>query len=890
MPLSAGEKLGPYEIVTRIGAGGMGEVFRARDSRMGREVAIKISAERFSERFDKEVRAIASLNHPNVCTLHDVGPNYLVMEMVEGSTLAERIKQGPIPMEEALVIARQIAEALEAAHEKQIVHRDLKPGNIKIKPDGTVKVLDFGLAKVGGPAEMSGNPDHTPTLTVEQATRAGMIMGTAGYMAPEQAKGKAVDKRADIWAFGVVLYEMLTGARLFEGETVSEILAGVLKEQPDLNRLPARVRLLLRRCLEKDPAKRLRDIGDMGLLLESVPEPQPVIVSKEHGLRWLWPGVAAACLLVAVAVSVVHFREKAPAALPLVRFQFPTPAVGSELNTYLTLSPNGHRLAYTANGPDGTLRLWVRSLDTLDARMLPGTENGVSPFWSPDGMFLAFAQGNNLKKVDASGDAPPLTLCESPALVGVGSWSPEGVIVFGGRGQGPLRRVSASGGTPAELTTVTPNEAFHTMPFFLPDGRHFLYLRASGDPNLQGIYTGSLDTKPSDAPSKRVLAARLNVAYVPASGRDLGRLLFLRESTLMAQPFDTGRLELTGEPVPIAERVAAAGSFAQFAVSGNGVLAYRSGGGLQASELTWFDRKGTVVGRAGNAGPYRELNLSPDGKQVASYQAGGQSDIWIFEFTRGTNTRLTFDPAIERYPVWSPDGKQIAYSASSQGVGATIYRKASDGSGQTELLQTPQRTAVPLDWSRDGRFLLYQTIGQGTGPDLWVLPMGGDHKAIPFVNTPAIEIQGQFSPDGRWIVYTSFDSGSPEIYVRPFGAGGSDGSGKAAQALTGKWMISNTGGIQPRWRRDGREILYLSTGLKLMSVDVNGAGSSFQAGLPKALFDVPIFGGTGLQATADLWDISPDGQRFLVNTEQKARDSNLSQITVVLNWPAALNK
>jgi serine/threonine protein kinase len=909
MPLqSPSDKVGPYEIIGSLGEGGMGEVLKARDTRLNRNVAVKFSKDKFSDRFTREAQAIAALNHPNVCTLYDVGPNYLVMELVEGPTLAERIKEGPIPLEEVLKIAKQIADALEAAHEKGIVHRDLKPGNIKIKPDGpensNVKVLDFGLAKMGAGAAAPGAiTDDSPTISMLTATQAGVILGTAAYMAPEQARGKTVDKRADIWAFGVVLYEMLTGEQLFQGQDVTEILASVLKEEPDFERIPAKARAVLRRCLEKDPKNRLRDIGDAMAWLEVAPVEQAILspamaenpiasTGNHRRLRLPW-SIAAVFVLATLGLSAVHFREKAPAPPDLMRFQFPTPPVNNALNTYLALSPDGKRIAYTANGPDSNLHLWVRSLDTLEAHMLPGTENGVSAFWSPDGKYLGFAQGNILKKVDASGAAPPLTLCEAPGTVGQGTWSPEGVIVFGGRGQGPLRKVSAAGGTPMDVTSLAPNEGFHTMPYFLLDGRHFVYLRGSADLNIRGIYTGSLDTKPSDPPSKRVLQSQFNVAYAPSSDSTMGRLLFLRENTLMAQPFDTGRLELTGDPLPVADRVAAAGSFAQFAVSATGTLAYRSGEGSQTAELTWFDRKGTVLGHAGNPAEYRELNLSPDGKQVATFQASGQSDIWIYEFARGTNTRLTFDPGSERYPVWSPDGKQVAYSANSGGpANGKMFRRAADGSGEPELLPTPQQNAYPLDWSRDGRFLLYVTLGGIL--DIWALPLqdpgGAPGKAFPVANTAAIEVAGQFSPDGRWVVYQSIDSTGSEIYVRPFTPGAS-GSAGDAKALTSRWMISNNGGIEPRWRRDGKEILYLSSSaLKLMSVEVNGAGTSFQAGVPKPLFDVPIFGGAGIQSPVSLWDMTPDGQRFLVTSQPRGSSGESQQITVVLNWPSAVKK
>ena len=554
MALGAGDKLGPYEISAPIGAGGMGEVFRARDTRLGRDVAIKVSNARFSERFEREARAVAALNHPNICTLYDVGPNYLVMELVEGPTLGERIKQGAIPLEESLRIARQVAEALGAAHDKGIVHRDLKPGNVKIKPDGTVKVLDFGLAKVA-PAS-AGEPDaaNSPTLTMN-ATQAGVILGTAGYMSPEQARGKTVDKRADIWAFGVVLYEMLTGRHLFKGEDVGEILAAVIKEEPNLEQVPVSVRRLLRMCLQKDPKKRLHDIADAWLLLEDVGAGH--VPPERFGYGRPLPWVAAAVLgVAALALGFVHFREKPPAAAP-VRFQIPMPEKVNLGAGAFTLSPDGRLLVYSAIGSDNARRLFVRALDSLEARPLPGTEGAglYPPFWSPDSKFVGFSVGNKYMKVDVSG-GPPQTLCELPGTLGGSAWSGNGVILVGAN-PGGLWQVPEAGGVPTPVTAVDTarQEQYHARPFFLPDGRHFLYLRLSPNPDYSGIYVGSLDVKPQDQDRKRLLPGRLGVLYASSSDPANGHVLFLREATLMAQSFDARKLALTGQAVPIAEQV-----------------------------------------------------------------------------------------------------------------------------------------------------------------------------------------------------------------------------------------------------------------------------------------------------------------------------------------------
>ena len=567
MPLSAGTHLGPYEILVLIGAGGMGEVYKATDTRLRREVAVKVSAERFSDRFEREARAVAALNHPNICTLFDVGPNYLVMELVEGDTLAERISLGAIPLEEALTIARQIADALEAAHEKSITHRDLKPANIKIKPDGMVKVLDFGLAKIA--AASAPQRADSPTLTLGM-TEAGMIMGTAGYMAPEQAKGKPVDKRADIFAFGVVLYELLVGSRLFDGETVSETLASVIKEEPRLERVPERVRRLLGRCLEKDPKKRLRDIGDAWELLDAVETPPPAHVGNlRHG--WLWPAIAALFVVTTAVLSFLHFREQPPAAPGTLRFQIFAPEK-TTLGNYLNLSPDGRKLAFTTLDASGVFRPWVRFLDSLEARPVAENATNSIPFWSPDSRFVAFQMQGKLRKVDAAG-GPSVALCDTPAAVfRGGAWSRDGVILFGG-GDGGLSRVSAEGGVPAPVTTLdlARHESFHGYPSFLPDGRHFLYLRSSSQAEESGVYLGSLDAKPEQQNSKRLLNTPFGAVFAASTGAGPGHVLFLRENTLMAQPFDTNRLELAGEAVPIAEQVGSLqGSYGYFSASATG--------------------------------------------------------------------------------------------------------------------------------------------------------------------------------------------------------------------------------------------------------------------------------------------------------------------------------
>ena len=871
MSLSAGDKLGPYEILEQIGAGGMGEVYRARDTRLGRSVAVKVSAELFSERFEREARVIASLNHPNICALYDVGPNYLVMELVEGES-----PKGPLPLDETVRIASQIADALAEAHEKGIVHRDLKPGNIKIKNDGTVKVLDFGLAKVNAAAVAQS--EDSPTISMA-ATQAGVILGTAAYMAPEQARGKPVDKRADIWAFGVVVYELLVGKRLFVGETVTDTLAAVIEREPDWQKVSPHLQRLLQSCLKKDPKERLHDIADAKLLIGDQRQEVVNAVSppSKAGLAWT---VAGLCLLAALGIAFLHFRERAPAA-DTIRFQMSVPQESSALSLYLALSPDGRKLVVTANEPDGTNRLWVRSMDTLEARMLPGTENATSPFWSPDSRTIGFSDGGKLKKVDAAGAAPPVTLTEVQGNAGMGTWSADGVIVFGNRQtNGGLRRVPASGGTAVPLSNIdnAHQETSHSFPVFMPDGQHFIYLRAGNDPNTAGIYPGSIDMKPPDPLPQRILPSSLGVVFVATDEPAGGRLLYLRDGTLMAQPFDVKKLALVGEPVPVAEKVGSAGAGGYFTASASGALAYRTGEG-QTRRLSWFDRTGKRLNEVGDAAFYDQLALSHDGTRAATHIEAGQRDVWVFDLARNSNTRLTFDPSSDDYPVWSPDGSQIAYC--SGGGNSTIQRKAANGTGEPEVLIQNKSTACPQDWSRDGKYLLYATLGGGAGgTDLWVLPLNGtERKPFPFLATPFTEAQGQFSPDGKWIAYVSNESGRTELYVRPFTPRVETG---------GKWMVSNAGAYQPHWNRSGKELLYLNPTNKVMSVEVDGSGASFKAGIPKPLFDLPIYPAAGFTTMTPYWDLSPDGQRILAINQPVI--SGPAPVTVVTNWLATIKK
>ncbi|HYL37609.1 MAG TPA: protein kinase [Bryobacteraceae bacterium] len=864
--LAPGSQLGPYRIDRILGAGGMGEVYRARDTRLGRDVAIKISKEQFSERFEREARAIAALNHPNICQLYDVGPNYLVMELIGGESL-----KGPLPLDAALDYARQIAEALEAAHEKGITHRDLKPANIKITPQGVVKVLDFGLASVAQAASASGDAANSPTLTMSP-TIAGMILGTAAYMSPEQARGKPVDRRADIWAFGVVLYEMLTGEQLFRGETITDILAAVVKEEPDLARVPAKIRRLLRSCLEKDPKQRLQAIGDSRLLLEGSPQTAAAPASR----KWLWPSVATLLLAALCVVSFTHFREKPPSPPEPLRFQIPTPERGS-FGDGLALSPDGRRLAFSANGPDGRSQLWVRNLDTLESRPLSGTDGATGQFWSPDNRFLAFGDGTRLKKIDLSG-GPAITLCELPQPVGSGSWSAAGVLLVGGRGTGPLWRVSASGGLASQVTKLDSarQEMFHTFGSFLPDARHFIYLRRSNTAENNGIYLGSLDAKPEDQAVKRLLATQFGALYAPSSNPLTGHILFLREGTLLSQVFDAKRLELVGDPVPVAEQVGNVNGVAGYFTASSTALAYRAGGGGGGVQLTWFDRQGKALGTVGEPGILQRPSISPDGRTVAIDRRDPQTgylDIWLHDLARGSASRFTFNSNNTGYPIWSPDSSHIAFYT-SRNVRSSVEQKSTSGVGQNEVLDAA-RPARPVDWSRDGRYIIESSLDPKTKADVWVLPLFGDRKPFPYLQTEFNELDAKLSPNGQWLAYVSDETRRNEVYVQTFPNPG------------GKWQISTTGGTLPVWSRDGKELFFIGTAIgatrKMMAVDVKvgaGTGAKFEAGVPKALFDTHLDG-----AFSPGFDVSKDG-RFLIPTQQGANSS--SPITVVVNWNSGL--
>jgi Tol biopolymer transport system component len=772
MVLTSGDRLGPYEILGPLGVGGMGEVYRARDSKLGRDVALKVLPEAFLRdaermaRFEREAKVLASLNHPNIASIYgleDSGATHaLVMELVEGSTLADRIGTSPVPTDEALRIAKQITEDLEYAHERGIVHRDLKPANVNVTNDDAVKVLDFGLAKAIEGDAASIDMGNSPTLS-RMATQGGVLLGTAAYMSPEQAKGKGVDRRADIWAFGCVLFEMLTGRMAFRGDTATDILVSVIKDEPDWSHFPAatpvRVRILVQRCLQKDPKQRLRDIGDARIALDEVLSGVPELPSVGaapvdarllgRALQW---GVAALLLITLAPIAFIHFREKPPAPAETSRFEIPLPRKAAlATDGAFSVSPDGRQLAFAATGPDGVLRLWIRPLDSLEARPLSGSELPATPrpfFWSPDSRYIAFDAGGKLKKIDVLG-GPARTLCDITGLAVGGSWNRDGVIIFG-NDTGGLMRVSANSGPAVRLTTLDPSrkESSHAFPSFLPDGRHFIYLRRSDKPGNSGAYVGSLDAKPEEQDSKLLLSTAYGPIYAPSSDPGSDRLLFLRDGGLMTQLFDASRLELKGEPDTITDQLGYFYSFGFFSASTNDVLVYRTGGG-GASRLTSFDREGKALGTEGEPGYYYGLALSLDGTRAAVSRIDQNGSLSLVDLLRGTSTRFTSGASDAVFGTWSPDGSRIIFASSRDGVYDLYQKQASDVKDE-ELLLNSNASKYPTSWSRDGRFLLYMVEDPRTERyDLWVLPFEGDKKPFLFLHTEFNNYDGQFSPDGR---------------------------------------------------------------------------------------------------------------------------------------------
>jgi serine/threonine protein kinase/Tol biopolymer transport system component len=886
--LAANTKLSHYHILAKIGSGGMGEVYLAEDARLDRKVAIKVLPADFAKdedrlrRFEQEAKATSALNHPNILTVHDIGEHdgnpFIVSELLDGEELRQRLDEGPIPLRKAVEYAQQIVSGLSAAHEKGIVHRDLKPENLFITKDDRVKILDFGLAKLSEPvAVASGSEDHTR----KALTNPGVVMGTVGYMSPEQVRGQMTDHRSDIFSFGLILYEMITGRRAFQHETMAETMSAILKEEPEeiTESHPAispSLDRIVRRCLEKKPERRFQTASDLGFALESLSAPTSAsgggltmlaaaAVAETERSSWRpripWIVAAAAVLVALTVLAAVYIRRPIPDER-LVRFEVSIPDSSSEIRTPV-ISPDGRIIVYVAM-VEGKRYLYIRALDSMTEQRINGSEGASSPFWSPDSRYIGFFAIGKLKKADVNG-GPVQVLCDAGTGTG-GAWNRDGVILFGMVAKG-IHRVSSAGGEATELLPVDASrkESEQDFPSFLPDGRHFFYYSWNGSSSTTEIFVASIDGRER----KSVLKNDSNVAYVSP-----GFLLFARGTTLMAQPFDTNKLQLSGDPVPVVESVAYSTSdaYSNFSVSENGTMLYLSGG-AGARQLTWFDRQGKAISPVGPPGSYNDLVLSPDGKRAATQRTvDGNSDIWIIDLVRGLPLRFTFAPTSEDDPAWSSDGNSLLFTSDKDGGGRKIFRKIASGAGNEEAISDEVGPVDDgIDWSPDGKNIIYEVAGEKTSSDLWVLAMTGGAKPYPLLQSEFSEFHGRFSPDGRYFAYVSTESGRPEVYVQSFPPAG------------GKWQISTEGGAQPHWRRDGKELFYLSADRKMMAVEVKLEGS-FDSGVPTTLFQTLVSGFT----SPNRYDVSADGQRFLVNSA--VEEASKTPISLVLNWASTLKK
>lgn len=920
MPLSAGTRLGPYEILAPLGAGGMGEVYKARDTRLDRTVAIKVMPQHIAQRedlrqrFEREARVVSSLNHPYICVLHDIGKqdgvDFMVLEHLEGETLEARLTKGPLPLDQVFKYAAQIADALDRAHRSGVSHRDVKPSNIMLTRDG-VKVLDFGLAKS---MPRAGPSDQTLTLAM---TGEGTVLGTPQYMAPELFEGKEADARSDIFGFGCVLYQMVTGKRAFDGKTRVSVVASIIGAEPaPMSSLqpvtPPALERLVQGCLKKDPEERYQSMWDVLIDVRGISEgradAQADTPAKTGKLAWLPWAIAGLFLIAAAAATSLWLRQPAPETRS-AQFTLDSPPDNQFTNPFgaTAVSPDGRYVVFgTRPASGGTSSLWLRPIDSLSARPLPGTETGNFPFWSPDSKSIAFFAGGKLKRVDIDGGAP-LVLCDASSAGGSavaavgGAWNRDGVILF--ESAGGLLRVAASGGVPALVTKTdaSRHETDHGFPQFLPDGKRFLYLIQSSDSNVTGLYAGSLDR-----PQERVQILRTGTKVVyaaPVSGRS-GQLLYLRDQTLMAQRFDPGNLRLEGEPAPLAEDVATLNARAAFWVSDAGLLVYRTGTAAPMTKMVWMGRDGKRLEEVGPEDTYGHVRLSPDGKKAAVTRRDATNnrnvDVWLFDFGRAVMTRLTFDPKLDRDPVWSPDGRQIAFSSDRSGV-FQIYRKDAGGGGQEEQLTEGLNPKFVTDWSRDGRYLLYNEAAPQTGEDVWALPLEatggpsgrGVRKPILVLQTPFSERHAVFSPDGKWIAYESNESGQDEIYVMAFPGSFSAGAptsagGAGTKVPAGKWQVSNQGGTRPRWRGDGKELFYVSlVGTNIMAAGIRLSPAGVESDTPRVLFTTPAL--APADPVPSPYDVTADGQRFLMLLPPGSR-RGVPSLTVVVNWQAGLKQ
>jgi Tol biopolymer transport system component len=848
----------------------MGEVFKAHDPRLGRDVALKVSYEAFNDRFTREARSIAALNHTNICHLYDVGPDYLVIEFVEGATL-----HGPMSFDEALPIINQLIDGIEAAHERNIIHRDLKPANIKITPEGIVKILDFGLAKALAPdgasatTDVMNSPTVAPGLT---ATAQGTILGTAAYMAPEQARGKQADRRADIWAFGVIVYELLTGKRLFDGETPVEILGQVLHKTPDLSLAPSRARALLAWCLEPDRKDRLQAIGDARRLLrdaaaESAHVPPPVTLARTWLSRAGW--VVAAIALVALA-TVTWLAARTPRVeQPFMHVSIPLP--GDAPPSFLALSPDGRMLVMLQAGSE----LVVRSLDSNVVRPLAGTRLGRTPFWSPDSSTIAFFADNALKTVSASG-GPTQILCNETGYGIGGTWSTLGVILFVTE-SGVWKRVPAGGGSCTDVTKPESQTVRTGFPMFLPDGVHFLYVKATDVDESSGVFVGTLD----DPAGHRLLADGSSVEFVPDTpGSSVGHLLFAREGNLVAQSFDATSLQLSGQPFVVAERVDFTSTRPQIAASASavGTIAILVNG-YPERELRWYDRSGKDTGRVAVTGSLGGgVSLAPDGRSVAFVRGGSETATGsrLLDLERNQDSRLLASNSIV---VWSPDSHRIAFGDVVDGMPGLYVRGAAGGLPEL-LVGGGDNRLTPSDWPRDGRHIIYTELNPTTRGDLWLLPVSPPRAPVPLARTDANESQGAISPDGKWLAYSSVESSVSGVFLRSLS--------KDMRVSDAVLTVSATNALEPRWRADGKELFYLervagSRRHKLMAVAINERADN-PLGPPQSLFEFTVLSNV-IEGNFFLYSPSADGQRFLVNAYPPDSQSSLD---LLVNWPASL--
>jgi eukaryotic-like serine/threonine-protein kinase len=849
-----GQTIGSYRITAKLGEGGMGEVYRGHDPRLSRDVAIKFSKEQFTDRFQREARAVAALGHPNICRLYDVGPNYLVLEYIEGES-----PRGPMALDDALKIARQIADALEAAHEKGIVHRDLKPANIKIKPDGTVVILDFGLATAA--SAPGADPSESPTM-LSTPTHAGMILGTAAYMSPEQARGKLVDKRADIWAFGVVLYELIAGKQLFTGETVSDVIAGVLKGEPDLSIIPPKARRLVESCLQRDPKQRLRDIGDASKLLIDPPAATSA-GARQAGRRWLTSLAVAVVLMLGISGVLVwrisHLRSTGPTGPIAFTVDAAIPAdLGDALlagSGFPAVSPDGEHLAYTAPDSAGKSALHVRSLNSFESRTLEGTDGARSLFWSPDSREVAFFTQDKLMRASIAGGHPRIISDLGPILYPRGgAWNSEGVILVGDI-QG-IVRVSASGGVP-ERWIGFDHEGAAGWPQFLPGGHRFLYW-ANPERKRGGVYAGSLDSKQTTL----LFPSETNAAFV-----EPGKLLFEQQGSLLAQSFDLSTLKLSGEAVRVAGDVHYSGSRAAFSVSNRDVLAFQTGE-FDLSSLIWYTRDGKRDRTLASGERIHQISLSPDGKRVSVERyrdpsAGVVADIWMAEISTGVMSRMSVSGDAHD-AAWSPDSRRIAFEL----IGKEEIRDVPVGGSEALVYSDGKQNRIDT-WTPDGKAIIYRSNG---GRDVYILPMDGSGKPHLIWTDPFTKDEIHISPDGRWAAYDSGENGRQEIYVTRF------------PSFADKRQVSASGGVQPLWRSDGRELFYFSPDGNLMGLEIksNAAAEGLETGVARALFHTTV----PLTSNTHHYAVAPGGQRFLL--EEPVTKPGSSEVKILVNWQQGL--